>query len=183
MLGGGRLTMSSLFPESEAYARGAIFDHEDFPDNRRRYRYLLWRNWGDTKRRVCWVLLNPSTADEEINDPTMAKCSRFSRKWGYGGMECVNVFAWRSSDPDVLYQVPNPIGPENDRYILEAVQRAQLVVLGWGKHGALHNRGKQVAELLKGKVMLYCLGVNGDNSPRHPLYIPEDRRPQLWSEK
>lgn len=137
------------------------------------YRYRLWRRWADGPT-VCWVMLNPSTADEATLDPTIRRCVGFSRAWGYGALEVVNLFALRSTDPAGLYDHPAPIGPDNDRHIAEADQACDLTVCAWGVHGELAGRGADVLEML-GRPM--ALRLTKDGHPNHPLYLPADLQP------
>jgi hypothetical protein len=138
----------------------------------RRYRYRLYRIWDETKPAAVFVMLNPSTADEIENDPTIERCQQRAMMMGYGGIVAVNIFAWRSTDPKKLYGLPDPVGPDNDRYIREAAMDAGVVVCGWGKHGNLFNRGLDVLCLLReAGVTPHALKVNGDGTPAHPLYL------------
>jgi len=139
----------------------------------RKYRYRLWRTWGvpdqPTKRLCLFILLNPSTADERADDRTVQRCRAFAQSWGFGGMDVVNLFAFRSTDPTALRGVPDPIGPSNDAAILSALQRAEQVVCAWGGHGTLHNRGAAVMRMLQGKgVEAFCFGRTRTGQPVHP---------------
>jgi hypothetical protein len=155
-----------------AYAdAGATFD-----EPARIYRYRLWRRWGPWPGRlVVWVLLNPSTADAHVLDPTLRRCEGFSRAWGYDGMEIVNLFALRSTDPQRLYDTTAPAGESgpavNDRAILAAAARASLVVCGWGRERLAQDRARAILADLREAAPLHCLGTNADGSPRHPLYL------------
>lgn len=154
----------SLFPD--AHHTGATFSPC------RRYRYTLWRTWDAARPTCLFLMLNPSTADETDNDPTVERCQRRSLAMGYGGLVVCNIFAYRSTDPSALYTEADPIGPSNDQAILEQAALAGRVVCGWGKHGALHDRGAQVLALLrKNGITPYALQINGDGSPKHPLYV------------
>jgi hypothetical protein len=153
---------------------GAIFD-----DRRRVYRYVLWRRWGDATKRCLFIMLNPSTVDEHVLDPTVRKCVKWARVWGFGALDVCNIFAWRSTDPKQLYTLNDPVGPENDHWIQQTAMMAAMVVVAWGKHGALKSRGEAVARMLE-KHKPYCLGVNADGSPEHPLYIAKATRPIKW---
>lgn len=144
----------------------------------RRYRYTLHRIWQPVQPLMCWVLLNPSTADETRDDPTIRRCMTRAINTGFGGIEIVNLFAWRSTDPKVLATLPDPVGPENDLFIRQAAQRAGQVVCGWGKNGALKQRGKFVLGLLHGVCEPYALRMNADGTPEHPLYIPYEVEPR-----
>ena len=143
------------------------------------YRLRLWRTWdngpGDV-RYVCWVMLNPSTADHEINDQTIRKCIAFSKLWGFGGLEVVNVFALRSTDPKALYPHHDPVGPLNDEAIVSSASGAGRVIAAWGNHGALHGRSAQVRALLDG-YDVECLRWTKEGQPKHPLYIPYSVEP------
>lgn len=143
------------------------------------YRYLLRRVWDGTRPRLLWVLLNPSTADADTDDPTSRRCLTFSRDWGYGGLEIANLFALRATDPKHLLSADNPIGSENDRYLADAAARAARVIVAWGVTGKLHQRDQSVLTLLTRHATqpLYCLGTTRDGCPRHPLYLPRAARP------
>jgi len=132
------------------------------------YRYRLRREWDDTLPRTCFVMLNPSTADATLDDPTIRRCIGFSRFWGCGSVEVVNLFALRSTDPRALLSAADPVGAENDQHIREASTSALVVVAAWGAHGALLNRDRKVMRLLDSP---QCLGVTSAGFPRHPLYV------------
>lgn len=137
------------------------------------YRYLLWRTWDAALPRLLWVMLNPSTADETKNDPTITRCIGFSRRWDYGGLEVVNLFALRTTDPSTLRHAAEPVGPENDCYIAEAAIRANGIVVAWGEHGGYMGRDRAVLELLGRTTdrQLYCLGTVRNGCPCHPLRL------------
>ena len=126
-------------------------------------------------------MLNPSTADEVKNDPTVERCEVRARTTGYGGLIVVNIFAWRSTDPNALYKLDDPIGPENDDAIRWAALNSEMVVCGWGTHaGRLGARGREVKAILD-KARPGCahaLQVNADGSPKHPLYIAYSKLPR-----
>ncbi len=118
-------------------------------------------------------MLNPSTADEQQNDPTVERCERRARAGAYGALVVGNLFAWRSTDPRALYDVADPVGPDNDQHLAAIASEAARVVCAWGRHGALQGRGPAVVRLLAPhRARLACLGVNADGSPKHPLYLP-----------
>lgn len=144
-----------------------------------RYRYSLLREWDDTKPRVVFIMLNPSTADAERNDPTVAKCIRYAKGWGYGCLEVLNLFAYRSTDPKELYKVENPEGlPENNERIIAAMESEALIVCAWGKHGNLNDRGLRVKIMaLQRSRYLHCLALNEDGTPSHPLYLLKTLEP------
>jgi hypothetical protein len=134
-----------------------------------RYRYRLWRRWDRSRPVVVFVMLNPSTADADKDDPTIRRCIGFARAWGYGGIEVVNLFAYRATLPRSLRAVDDPVGPENGRHIRRAVARADLVVLAWGAHA----RASRLLSLPRAR----CLGLTRAGQPRHPLYLRREARP------
>ena len=112
------------------------------------YRYSLWREWNSDAPRVGFVMLNPSRADHTINDPTIRRCIGFAQRWDYGSLEVVNLFAYRTSSPKALRQVHDPIGAENDRYLVTLGQRVDHIVLAWGNWGTIQNRSQAAMSLL-----------------------------------
>ena len=147
----------------------------------KRYRYRLWRTWDATKKPIVFLMLNPSIADENQNDPTVERCQRRAMAWGYGGLQVVNIFALVSTDPQGLYACDDPVGPENNAAILEAVKDAGMVVCAWGTHGEHVNRAREVVELLKAAgISPQCLGQNADGSPKHPLYVSYGISPMAY---
>lgn len=135
------------------------------------YRYALWREWGDGPA-VNFVMLNPSTADAEKDDPTIRRCIGFAKGWGFDRLVVTNLFALRSSDPKVLYRHESPIGPDNDSVLLARAAGAHWIVFAWGAHVGVE-RGVRVAEMLRG-FHPGCLGRTKDGCPRHPLYLPKN---------
>lgn len=135
------------------------------------YRYSLWREWDVNAPRVVFVLLNPSTADGTHDDPTIRRCIHFARSWRYGSLEVVNLFAYRATDPTVLRSVADPVGPENDRFVVAAHHRARTTVAAWGNHGTLLNRDQSMLRLLSEDRRVYCLGLTKAGQPRHVLYV------------
>lgn len=137
------------------------------------YRYTLTRQWGDGNRFATFVALNPSTADETQDDPTVRRMIGFAKSWGMDGLHVTNIFALRSTDPKVLRRHGKPVGPQNDRWILECCLNAEIVVAAWGNHGILNGRGASVLQLLRSQgVDVQCLGMSGMGQPKHPLYLP-----------
>jgi len=149
-----------------------------------RYRYRLWRVWNPGKPKVCFVMLNPSTATHEILDPTVTRCQKRAQALGYGGMEVVNIFALRSTDPKALYEVTDPVGPENLREIDGAVGRCDIAICAWGSHGKLSDMGNFIRSILgrRHPDKAHYLKLNSDGSPTHPLYLPYSLQPVLWGE-
>ncbi|MCH8508595.1 MAG: DUF1643 domain-containing protein [Phycisphaerales bacterium] len=142
------------------------------------YRYSLHRRWAAMADaaggRVCFCLLNPSTADAKVLDPTLTRCLGFAQRWGYGHMEVVNAFALRSTKPALLKKHRDPVGPDNDRAIVRAARRADLVVIGWGTHARLGDRHEAVLDLLRDVCEPVCFAKTKDGYPKHPLYLRSD---------
>jgi hypothetical protein len=141
-----------------------------------RFRYRLWRTWDANLARACFVMLNPSTADAETDDPTLRRCVAFAASHGFGGIDIVNLFALRSSSPSVLRSAEDAIGPANELALAEAVARCEAAVAAWGVLGkAEWQRYEPLA-----RAELLCLGENLDGSPRHPLYVRGATRLRPW---
>ena len=140
----------------------------------RRYRYALWRIWEETKPTVLFVGLNPSTADEQIDDPTLIRCMNYAKSWGYGGVMMGNLFAYRATDPKELFKTTEPIGEENNTWLKNLASEADLVVAAWGNMGTHLGRSQEVISFLPN---LLCLKLNKSGEPAHPLYLKADLRP------
>jgi hypothetical protein len=143
-----------------------------------RYRYRLWRSWGQAGRIANFIMLNPSTADENVLDPTVARCLKRAQRLGCSDLIVTNLFAMRSTDPSRLYTATDPVGPLNGSHLISSAVRAHesggYVILGWGKHGALHDRGRKLVEVLRAlKIRMHALHINKDGSPKHPLYVAD----------
>ena len=140
------------------------------------YRYGLERRWGEEKPCL-FIMLNPSTATEIANDPTIERCERRAREMGFGGVLIANLFAYRATDPRALRRAEAPVGDENDLVLARYLRRAGLAIAGWGVHGAHLGRGPEVARRLP---RLSHLGLTRDGHPRHPLYVPYAQAPTPW---
>lgn len=148
------------------------------------YRYSLTRVWDDTGRRVNFVMLNPSTATEVQNDPTVERCERRARALGYGSFSVTNIFAWRDTDPKAMRAASDPIGPANDDAIRDRAVWAQDVIAAWGTHGAHLDRGAHVSAMLhKMDRPLFHLGLSKAGHPKHPLYLPYTQTPVPWTQE
>ncbi len=146
-----------------------------------RYRYALTRIWDEVGSRVLFVMLNPSTATEIRNDPTVERCERRARALGFGAFRVCNIFAWRATDPREMRAADDPVGPENDAAILEGADWADRIICAWGTHGAHLDRGPAVERLLRGTGRpLYHLGLTRAGHPKHPLYIGYATKPMAW---
>jgi hypothetical protein len=149
----------------------------------RTYRYTLMRQWeSGTPDFAVFIGLNPSTADEVYDDPTIRRCIGFARSWGMGGLVMLNLFAFRATRPaDMFGEVSfiDIVGPENDGHISDVCDLAQIVVAAWGNHGKFMGRDAKVRALVPG---LQVLRLNKDGSPAHPLYLPARLTPIPWKE-
>lgn len=145
------------------------------------YRYLLERKWDPALPTILFVMLNPSTATELRNDPTVERCERRARAMGFGSFAVCNIFALRSTDPRALRSHPEPVGSGNDRVIARSAALASAVVCAWGSHGEFLSRGHLVESMLRGMGLdLLCLGLCSSGQPRHPLYVGYSTSPRAW---
>lgn len=144
----------------------------------RKYRYTLWRRWGPGKY-CAFICLNPSTADETNDDPTVRRCINYAKDWGYDAFVMLNLFAWRATDPKDMKAQPDPIGDSNDWHILKTAKQAGIVVAAWGSHGTHLRRDEEVMSLmLSNHIQLHGLAFTQDGNPRHPLYLKKTLKPQ-----
>ena len=161
---------------------GNVVSEARFSEDRR-YRFSLRRTWDATRPSALFVMMNPSTADIDVDDPTVAKCGRFARFWGYGRLEVGNVCAYRATDKMALLGVDDPVGEGNISSIIEMAQQAGVTVVA---HGQLP-KGLQIhaetvcAALRATGVRLHVLRLSKNGTPVHPLYLPETLRPVPWN--
>lgn len=151
------------------------------------YRYTLWREWpgdfwfdeitkgepgyGRRDEYVQFIGLNPSTADEKKDDPTVRKCINFAKRWGFGAMCMTNLFAFRATDPKVMKQYPEPVGPDNDKWLVEIAKSSGAIIAAWGTNGVHQGRDAAVKKLIPG---MWCLRKTQHGHPEHPCYITYD---------
>jgi len=140
----------------------------------RKYRYALWRTWDDSKPYAMFIGLNPSTADETEDDPTIRRCIGYSKSWGFGGLCMVNLFAFRATEPRDLMSSKEPVGCENDLWIKRLANDAGVIVAAWGNDGSFMGRSEMVTASLTD---LKCLKMNKTGEPAHPLYQPGSALP------
>ncbi len=143
----------------------------------RLYRYTLHREWLIGHGVCMFIGLNPSTADEVMDDPTVRRCIGFAAGWGFRTLIMTNIFAFRATDPANMMVVEDPVGEDNDIWLQRAAKESDLVVAAWGTHGAYRERSKQVREMLKD---LYVLRLTKEGHPSHPLYLPRHLEPIAW---
>lgn len=140
------------------------------------YRYQLYRKWAESERMpILWVMLNPSTADHNIDDPTIRRRIGFSKAWGYGAMFVGNAYAFRATDPSALVgmTVGDAAGPDNHTHLWQMASRCALTVAAWGARGPHY-----VAEEMKSPGGVWCIGKTKDGYPKHPLYVKGDTQLQ-----
>ena len=147
----------------------------------RQYRYSLWRIWNGmfSQGYAVFIGLNPSTADENNDDPTIRRCIGFAKDWGCIGLCMVNLFAFRATSPAVMKAQEDPIGPENDETLDYVASGAGVIVAAWGNDGAFLDRDKKVKAMFPN---LHHLGLTKKGCPRHPLYLPKGLKPTPWTE-
>lgn len=166
------MTTMQLFPSTTSLpfpsASGAIFSEC------RTFRYVLWRSWETGSGYVCFIGLNPSTADETIDDRTIRRCMDFAKAWGYAGMVMLNLFAFRATDPTDMLAAVDPVGPDNDSHFRVFTSGAGVVVAAWGNDGAHLDRHRTVTRAIP---HLHCLKVTKAGHPGHPLYLKSDLVP------
>ncbi len=146
-------------------------------DNRK-YRYTLWRTWEYEKSYVVFIGLNPSTADETEDDPTIRRCIGYVKSWGYGSLCMVNLFAFRATNPINMQIQSEPVGPENDTFIFDVCKKAMLVIAAWGTSGTFLQRDKEVIKLIPN---LHYLKLTKLGFPAHPLYLKKNLKPVKWN--
>ena len=141
----------------------------------RRYRYVLTREFGGNSTCL-FIMLNPSTADADRDDPTIRRCIGFAKREGFGRLEVVNLYAFRSTSPSTLFTAPDPVGPDNNCEIWEALERADMVIAAWGNNasGDADQVGEVMALIERSGRPVKCFGRTGWGQPRHPLYLRSD---------
>jgi hypothetical protein len=147
----------------------------------RRYRYVLWRCWVAVERpRYLMVIgLNPSTADETQDDPTIRRCVGFAKDWGFDALCMTNLFAFRATDPAVMKATDDPEGPDNGEWLKRLAAGAGLILAAWGVHGVYMGQAGWTTGTIRDDLSLelHALGTTKDGHPRHPLYMPKAAQP------
>ncbi len=144
----------------------------------RHYRYALWRTWEAGAGTVLFIGLNPSTADEKTDDPTLIRCINFAKSWGYGGVCMANLFAYRATEPADMKAALDPVGPQNNRWLKKLAGEADLIIGAWGNDGSYLERAQDVIVKLP---PLHCLKMNKTGHPAHPLYQKASTEPTLMA--
>ncbi|MFE2751508.1 DUF1643 domain-containing protein [Actinosynnema sp. NPDC059335] len=145
-------------------------------DSRRLYRYRLTRTWDTSAPPLMFIMLNPSTADAFVPDPTITRCIGFAKREGAGGLVVCNLFGFRATNPNELLYHPHPVGNSNDELLVDSLAHVDRVIVAWGVPGRLHDRDRKVMRLLaEHGVEPLCLDVTKDGLPKHPLYVKADQ--------
>lgn len=164
-----------FFPELDVQ-KGALFSPC------RLYRYVLWRVWDPSKRKLVVIGLNPSKADEHADDNTIRKLLTIGKRQDFGSLFMLNEFAFRSTDPQGMKNAKDPIGPDNDSFLERyATQKGSVVCVAWGADGDFRTRDRAVLDLLERlRIRIHCFGLTKEGHPRHPLFLRSDTNLQEW---
>lgn len=146
------------------------------------YRYTLGRTWGDpeSQNRLAVCMLNPSTATALVDDPTISRCIGFAKREGCDGLDVLNAYALRSTDPRALLTHADPVGPDNDSHLCTAVWSHSVIVVAWGVNITPKRQAAIAAIIDDANCTAMCLGVTKDGFPRHPLYVRSDQPLVPW---
>jgi len=136
----------------------------------------LTRTWDEGAGTCAFICLNPSTADAATDDPTVRRCIRFAKSWGYERLVMLNAYAYRATDPSAMKAAPNPVGPRNDKFLAKWRDRADVIVAAWGARCA----SDRAEEIRRAVPDLHYLRLTKRGCPGHPLYLPRDLRPRRW---
>jgi hypothetical protein len=139
-----------------------------------KYRYQLSRIWDNEKPTVLFIMLNPSTADADADDPTIRRVVNFAKSWGYGGVFVGNLYAFRSTDPKALKHTEDPVGEENISHVQSLIGLTDKVVYAWG------NNQREPEWLCNLVETPYCIDISKKGIPKHPLYLKNNLQPQLY---
>ncbi len=146
-----------------------------------KYRYELRCTWDESRPKVLFIMLNPSTADAEIDDPTIMRCIGFAKSWSYGGILVGNLFAYRATEPKTLLTVSDPIGQENLTHLKVMYNESDVAICAWGNGHLLEKLAKKIGadyKPLSGFLgRIYYLELSNDGTPKHPLYLKSDLKP------
>lgn len=160
--------MNNLFKD---YYSGAKFSHCG------KYRYVLWRIWDESKPKVMFIGLNPSTANENTNDPTINRVIGMGKKWGYGGVYMLNLFTVISANPEILLTAEDP-ARDADWFLKVFASCCEDIIFAWGAFPEAADRAKEVIAMFPNAKALI---INKDGSPRHPLYVPSNTVPVIFN--
>lgn len=149
-----------------------------------KYRYLLVRQLVEvgTPLICTFIMLNPSTADHTVDDPTIRRCKTFALGWGYSKMVVVNLFAFRATDPyGLIHSDEDTIGPRNAEYVRHGMEMGDMVVAAWGNYivnaPILAVKSRPIIDLIHSTKETFCLSITKGGQPSHPLYIKGNTAP------
>jgi hypothetical protein len=172
-----KITLKSFNPNNRKTKRnkstGGMKKHAEI-SHEGKYRYELSRIWDEEKPKVLFIMLNPSTADAEVDDPTIRKIMKFAQSWGYGGVYVGNLYAFRSRDPKRLKHTDDPIGPKNKTHIQRLLGLTKKIIYAWG------NNEKEPCWLRELVDTPYCIDISKKGVPKHPLYLKSDLQPKQY---
>jgi hypothetical protein len=140
----------------------------------RKHRYALFREWDLSKPSLMFIGLNPSTADEKADDPTIRRCIGFAKRWGFGKLIVANLFSFRTPSPKELFRSENPVRKENDYWLERLSREAQKVILAYGNQGKFKNRHGEILKIIESP---YCIQKSKTGMPMHPLYLRYTKEP------
>ena len=147
------------------------------------YRYELHRIWDAEGPKIMFLMLNPSTANETIDDRTVSRCINYAQEWGYGGLLIGNLFSYRSRYPEKLFCPDDPIGPLNNFHLKEMSKRCERVICAWGNSSLIKKLNFDISKLNDIKAPLFYLEKMKDGTPKHPLYLRKSLLPRPFSIK
>lgn len=146
-----------------------------------KYRYSLIRIWDEDRPKIMFIMLNPSTADDNKDDATIRRCIEYAKSWGYGGLYVCNLFAYRSTDKTELFSVDNPFGDNNIQYIMDLSEKVDKIICAWGNKPVIRKllNGNSEFDMLKfGSQKLHYLELSKEGTPKHPLYLKAELTPR-----
>ena len=142
------------------------------------YRYVLWRKWDESKPQVMFIGLNPSTADQTNNDPTISRCINYAKSWGFGSIYMVNIFSYKTTYPKELQSATKPIGQETNDWIKKIYDSSEMCIAAWGNNGQFLNRSDEIRKMLP---KMHCLKKTKSGEPSHPLYLKASLKPIAYT--
>ena len=155
------------------YIKGGMKKHAIISQDEK-YRYQLSRIWDEEKPKILFIMLNPSTADADVDDPTIRRVVNFAKSWGYGGVFVGNLYAFRSTDPKGLRHTDNPIGEDNIQHIQSLLGLVEKVIYAWGNN---QREPDWLSDLVDSP---YCIDVSKKGVPKHTLYLKSELQPKLY---
>lgn len=147
----------------------------------KKHRLQLWREWDSNLPKVLFIMLNPSTADDQQDDPTLRRCIDFAKQWGFGGLYIGNLYSFRATDPWSLLNVSKFSHRDNYKHLLTMANQCQLVVCAWGNYPVIKKLGIPLNVFNHLEQKLYCIALSKASKPKHPLYLKKSLTPIPFS--